>query len=303
MQRTKSLNDLLREIKVSLPNLTIKRKEKFQSHTTMGVGGRIFAYIEVFDECSLIALLKLCQKHKVKYFILGNGSNIIASDKVYYGVVIKICLDSLLRKDNKITAGSGVNLFILNRFAIKEGLSGLEWSFGIPGSVGGGIKMNAGCFGHSMSEAVHCVYYTDGQKIFRKYNKNLDFDYRHSFFSNNNYVILRVIFNIKECTKAQINAKCVQYFEKKRLLQPYSMKSAGSIFKKPEDNFAPVLIEKCNLKGYKIGDAQVSTKHCGFIINLNKAKFSEISKIILKIKKTVFKKFGIMLQEEIIIIE
>ena len=302
MQKTKNLNELLKALKVSLPNLIIKRKEKFQSHTTMGVGGRIFAFIEIDDECSLLTLLKLCQKYKVKYFILGNGSNIIASDKVFYGVVIKICLDSLLRKGNKIIAGSGVNLFMLNRFAIKEGLAGLEWSFGIPGSVGGGVKMNAGCFGHSMSEVIHCVYYTDGQKIYRKFNNNLDFNYRHSFFSNNNCVVLRVIFNLKECEKVQINANCMRYFEKKRLLQPYSMKSAGSIFKKPENNFAPVLIEKCNLKGYKIGDAQVSTKHCGFIVNLNKAKFNEIFKIILQIKKTVFEKFGIMLQEEVIIL-
>ena len=303
MSKTKKLNDFLKLAKKELPQIVFKRNEKFSSHTTIGVGGRIFAFCEVKDESTLLKLMQLCNLQNVLYFILGNGSNLLASDKTYYGLVIKISLQSIKRDGCCLIADSGVSLFVLNTFAIKEGLSGLEWSYGIPGSVGGAVKMNAGSFGFEIKDFVKSVTYTDGTKIYIKEASSLDFSYRHSFFSNKNFVILRAIFELFEEKSAKIRQKSIKFFEKKQLLQPYNEKSAGSVFKKPKENYAPVLIEKCSLKGLKIGDAEVSQKHCGFIVNKGKAKFSEIFRIILKIKKTVFKKFGIILDEEIIILK
>ena len=303
MLKTKKLNDFLKIVKKQIPNLAFKRKEKFSSHTTMGVGGRIFAFCEVKDEDVLLKLLRLCHLYNVPHFILGNGSNLIASDRVHYLVVIKISSQNIKKEKNLLISDSGVSLFVLNSFAIKEGLSGLEWSCGIPGSVGGAVKMNAGSFGFEIKDVLKSVTYTDGAKIYTKDAKDLDFSYRHSYFSNNNFVILRAVFELKKGKSALVKQKSIEFFEKKQLLQPYSDKSAGSIFKKPNETYAPILIEKCALKGLKIGDAEVSQKHCGFIVNKGKAKFNEIFKIILKIKKTVFKKFGIMLDEEVIILK
>ena len=284
------------------PDIKIIKNATFKNYTTIGVGGKIFAMAIIDSEQKLIDLLSLCDKEKIAYFILGNGSNILARDRTFYDLVIKIELKSLSRKGSKIIASSGVNMFALNQFAIAECLGGLEWSYGLPGSVGGAIKMNAGSFGHEIGEFVDYVYFTDGKKIYKKYAKSLHFSYRKSFFSNTNLVILSAVFCLKEAKSDKIKRLCQHCYQKRLDTQPYSQRSAGSIFKRPEGNFAPVLIQSCGFKGYKIGDAEVSTKHCGFIVNKKNAKFNEIFRIICKIKKTVSKKFDIILEEEVVII-
>jgi len=300
----KSFYNFFKDMKTFLPTVKVVKNESFKNLTTFKIGGKIRAFIEIKEVTKLLKIISLCKKNKVEFFVLGNGSNLLASDKVYEKVVIKISLKNIRVKNEFIICGAGVNMFSLNHFAIKNGLSGLEWSYGIPGTVGGGVKMNAGSFGGEMKDVVDCVYYTDGEKIFRKNVNSLSFSYRNSYFTNNNYIILKVVLKLKKDSPENIDGLCSQFFGKRLATQPYGTLNAGSIFKKPKENYAPVMIEMCGLKGLKYKNAQISTKHCGFIINTNgKATFHQVFNLICKIKKTVFEKFGIMLETEVEILE
>lgn len=287
-----------------MPEIVVSIRKKFRELTTFGIGGKIGAYTKITNRKTLLELLRIIKKNNVKYFILGCGSNLLASDVSHDLFVIHICLDEMFCFKNKIVCGAGVGLFKLNTFACKNGLSGLEWSFGIPGSVGGAVRGNAGSFGGEMGNVVEYVYYTDGKKLYRKSGKELDFQYRKSFFSDKNYVILRVVLALTHKPAEEIRKKCEYNFERKKALQPYEKRSAGSVFKRPQNTFAPLLIEKCNLKGLTKGDAQISTKHCGFIVNLNgRAKFRDVYSLLQHTKKIVSKQLGVRLEEEIVILK
>lgn len=291
-------------LKQKLPDLVIKTNKTFKDLTSFKIGGKIRCLIEISSVNYLLQVMEILIKNKIDYFILGFGTNILASNKTFNKVVLKICLKEITVKNNQIICGAGVGIFKLNQIAIENCLSGLEWSYGIPGSVGGAIKMNAGSFGGEIKDVVKTVYFTDGKKIYKKEGSALNFSYRKSFFTDNNFIILKVIFSLKKGEKDAIEKLCFQNYTKRKQTQPYSLPSAGSVFKKPIDGFAPIYIEKCGLKGKKIGGAQISTKHCGFIVNSDsKAKFNDVFKLISKIKKTVSKKFDIMLEEEIIILK
>ncbi len=304
MNKKIGINKFCSILKENIKNICIVNNKSFKDLTTFKIGGKICALIEVKEVGTLLKVLEFAKKYNQKYFVLGFGSNTLASDKKCKMLVIKICINDFKVRGNQIVCGAGLGLFRLNQVAIKSGLCGLEWSYGIPGSVGGAIKMNAGSFGGQMKDVVKCVYYTDGEKIYKKEGPALNFGYRSSFFSNNNFVILKVVFELKPSNSEQVEKSCFDFYSKRRRLQPYEYPSAGSVFKRPDENmFAPVLIESCGLKGFKVGGAEISKKHCGFIVNKNlNAKFVQVDKIINKIKKTVEKKFGIILKEEIIII-
>jgi len=290
-------------IRSKIKNICVYTNKSFKDLTTFRIGGKIRCLIEIKDVDTLLKVFAYIKEYNMQYFILGYGSNILCSDKVYRDlVVIKISINDYVVRNEKIICGAGLGLFRLNNIAIKNGLSGLEWSYGIPGSVGGAVHMNAGCFCHEIKDVVDCVYYTDGEKIYKKKGNALEFSYRKSFFTNKNYIILKVVFVLLKDSESNIEKKCFSYYNERRLKQPYAYPSAGSIFKRPQDNFAPILIEQCGLKGIEYGGAMISKKHCGFIINNKKAKCKDVLKLIDKIKKTVFKKFGIMLEEEIIIL-
>jgi len=299
-----SISNFIKIVKKEIPFIEIKNDLTFKDLTTFKIGGKIKCLIYIREVNCLLKVMKLIKQFNMPFFILGNGSNILADDKCFDKIVLKISLNDITKRKNKVVCGAGVNLFSLNHFLIKNSLSGLEWSYGIPGTVGGAVKMNAGSFGGEMKNVVESVFYTDGEKIFKKTNKSLGFSYRHSFFSNSNFVILKVVFNLEQKNCDVIEKLCFQNFDKRKDKQPYNYPSAGSVFKRPKDNFAPVLIESCGLKGLKSKNAEISSKHCGFIVNLNeKAKFKEVFSLINKIKKTVYKKFDIMLEEEIIILK
>jgi len=300
----KSFKNFFKDMKTFLPTVRVVKNQTFKNLTTIKIGGKIRAFIEIKEVTKLLKIISLCKKNKVEFFVLGNGSNLLVSDKSFEKVVLKISLKSIRVKNENIVCGAGVNMFSLNHFAIKNGLSGLEWSYGIPGTVGGGVKMNSGSFGGEMKDVVQCVYYTDGEKIFRKNVKSLGFSYRNSFFSKNNYIILKVVLKLKKDLPENIDKLCSKIFSKRIATQPYGTLNAGSVFKKPKENYAPVMIEMCGLKGVKYKNAEISSKHCGFIINANgKATFHQVLKLICKIKKTVFEKFVIMLETEVEILE
>lgn len=298
-----SISNFIKLLLKKVPNINLITNKSFKDLTTFKIGGKIKYLIEIKEINILLKILQLCKEYNIKYFILGQGSNILVSDKVCKTLILKISLDYLKVRDNKIICGAGVNLFKINDTAIKNSLTGLEWSFGIPGTIGGAVKMNAGSFGGEIKDVVECVYYTDGVKIYKKQNSSLSFDYRKSFFTFNNFVILKVVLSLKKGKQILIKNKCFLNYENRRKTQPYNLPSAGSVFKRPQNEFAPVLIERCKLKGLRCGGAEISSKHCGFIVNFNnQAKFQQVLKLISKIKKTVLKKFDIILQEEIIIL-
>lgn len=299
-----NINKFCMLLKKQMPNLIVKTNKTFKDLTSFKIGGKIKCLIEINTINSLMQVLNLLSKYNIDYFILGFGTNILASNKSFDKVVLKICIKDISVKNNQIICGAGVGIFKLNQVAIENSLSGLEWSYGIPGSVGGAVKMNAGSFGGEIKDVVKTVFYTDGKKIYKKEGSALNFKYRQSFFTNNNYIILKVVFSLKKSEKDVIEKLCYENYSKRKNTQPYSLPSAGSVFKRPVEGFAPIYIEKCGLKGKRVGGAEISQKHCGFIVNSDaKAKFKDVLKLITKIKKTVLKKFDIMLEEEIIILK
>lgn len=271
--------------------------DKLSNHTTFKIGG----LAKIFQPRSIEELKQFLAFNKQEYFILGNGSNILAGNNIK-PIIIKITfLDKIYKKGNILCVESGVNLFKLIKYCADNGLSGLEALYGIPSSVGGAIYMNAGSFGTEIGEFVTSVDYLDDKGNLHKKIKP-KFSYRNSFFTNKNYVITMVRLKLSKNEPKNIIDKCKYYFNLKKEKQPYNYPSAGSVFKRVEGIPAPILIERSGLKGLKIGGAMVSTKHCGFVVNINNAKFSDVKKIICKIQKTVLKKFGIILTREIVVI-
>lgn len=281
-------------------NIVYKKNELMKNHTSIKIGGKVKFFIEVKDIDDLVSIKKECDKLKIKTFILGNGTNLLFSDKNLKIIVLKLCFKVLRKSGNNIIAGAGVNLFSLNNFAIKNSLSGLEWSFGIPGTVGGALYMNAGSFGGAIGDVVESVKVLDKEGDIKTLSNNdLRFGYRKSVFQKGDYIILEAKLSLVLGEEKKIYEKCLEIFNKRKINQPYDKFSAGSVFKSVNNVSAWKVIESAGFRGYKVGGAMVSRKHCGFIVNVQNAKFYDVLKIIYEIKKTVYKKFGIILEEEI----
>ena len=281
-------------------NIEFKKNEEMKNHTSIRIGGRVKIFLEARSIKDLIKIKNEANKQKLKLFVLGNGTNLVFSDKLTKMVVLKLNLKKMIKKDNTLIVGSGVGLFEANIFAVKNSLSGLEWSYGIPGSVGGALFMNAGSFGGEMKDVVLSAKVLDeNNEIKTLSNAEMEFEYRKSIFQKNKYIILEVVLNLFYGEEKEIFRKCLENLEKRKQNQPYDKFSAGSVFKKVNNIPAWKIIESVGFRGYKVGGAMISRKHCGFIVNVQSAKFYDVLKIIYEIKKTVYKKFAIILEEEI----
>lgn len=239
------------------------------------------------------------------YFIMGNGTNTLVKDGGFNGTIIKIgdSFNSIEVNDTKLIVGSGALLSTVSKKACENSLTGLEFACGIPGSVGGAVYINAGAYGGEMKDIVESieVLTLDGN-IKRYTNKELDFDYRYSKLKETKDIVLKVTLNLSKGNKEDIKNKMKELMKKRNEKQPINYPSAGSVFKRPEGYFAGKLIEDANLKGFSIGDAMVSTLHAGFIINKGKCRSTDVINLIEKVKETVYEKFKVSLEEEIIII-
>lgn len=281
-----------------------KYDESMANHTTFKIGGNAPLYIEVNKPSQLSQIVKLCKEENVEYFILGNGSNLLVSDKGVDYVVICLKGDfkniSLL-DNNTLYCGAGASLASLCREAEKNGLSGLEFAWGIPGTVGGAAYMNAGAYGGEMKDVVYSVHHIDkdGNLGTIKYS-DLNFSYRHSVYKENGYIIIGITVKLKLDNKNEIRNKMDDFMDRRKSKQPLEYPSAGSVFKRPEGNYAGTLIEQCGLKGKTIGGAQVSEKHAGFIINIGGATCNDVQQLIEHIQSTVKDKTGYILEREII---
>lgn len=283
-----------------------RKYEPMSKHTSFKIGGNADVYIKVNNLSKLSTILKECQASDVDYMILGNGSNLLVSDDGIRGVVIR--LDGDFRKitlldDTTIFCGAGATLAYLCKFALNCGLSGLEFAWGIPGTVGGAVFMNAGAYDGEMKDVVHSVsHISPSSEIGRTEKENLNFGYRTSVYRSNNMIITGVTLKLKKGNPDEIRAKMDDYMSRRSTKQPLEYPSAGSVFKRPEGNFAGALIEQCGLKGKTCGGAQVSEKHAGFIINKSNATAKDVRDLIGEIQKTVSEKTGYSLECELIIL-
>jgi len=291
----------------------VKENILLKNYTTFKIGGRAKYFFVAKDKEDVIRAVLAAKKNKLSFFVLGGGSNTLISDKGFKGLVIKTENRTWKVEGSRIYAEAGVPLSQLVSLALQNNLTGLEWAAGIPGTVGGAIYGNAGAFGKSMGDSVKQVEFFDIKhnkiKVFKK--KECRFDYRESIFKKNkNFVILSARFQLKKAKKSEIQKEIKENLNHRKETQPLNFPSAGSVFKNPAPKQSLVrgkpirfsageLIEKCGLKGKKIGDAQISEKHANFIVNLGKAKAKDVKKLITLVKKRVKKKFKVNLKEEI----
>ena len=281
-------------------NIQHFENEPVKNYTTFRIGGpaKYFVLPKNLDE--LKEVLNICKTHNMRYFVIGNGSNILASDKGFDGVIISLKHFNSIKKRKYrgnvyVTCGCGVNLFNLNKYLCENSIEGLEWSYGIPASVGGAIKMNAGAYNHSIGEFVKKIIVLKEGKI--KSIKNPKFEYRKSPI--NDEIVLYAQFSLLIGNKENIKNQMETNLSKRKKSQPYDMASAGSVFKRNGNLFPAKVIDDLGLKGLRLGDAMISKKHTGFIINLGNASFSDISKLIALLKK-IFNAFNYSFEEEII---
>ncbi len=272
--------------------------------TTMEIGGECGLFIEPNSEECLCEALEACRSGNIPFFILGKGSNILVNR--YDGAVIKVGgdLGCFVFDGERVTAGAGASLAALCMAAANEGLSGLERLYGIPGSVGGTLYMNAGAYGSEMKDVVvsaRCVD-RDGNIIEIPVSE-MALGYRKSVFSESGMVILSATLELKRGDIAEIKAKMSEIVGRRREKQPLEYPSCGSTFKRPEGYFAAALIEECGLKGFSIGGAQVSDKHSGFIINKNNATFADVTALVEHVKRVVREQKGVELECEMLIID
>jgi UDP-N-acetylmuramate dehydrogenase len=285
----------------------MERNVLLSKYTTFRIGGRAKYFFKARNKKELISAIKFAKSKRLPFFVLGGGSNLLVSDKGFRGVVIKIQITNYKFQTNSksqitgISVGAGLSLSKLVQLAAEKGLSGLEWAVGIPGTVGGAVYGNAGAFKKSMKDITKTVTVLEGGFKIKKYkNKDCRFGYRDSVFKHNkNLIIISTELKLKKGEKKEIQKKIKENLEYKKRVQPLNYASAGSIFKNPHNFSAGELIEKCGLKGKKIGGAKISEKHANFIVNLKKAKAKDVKNLINLIKKEVKKKFKINLEEEI----
>lgn len=274
------------------------------SKTTMKIGGECDLFAEPCSETVLVELLNACREQNIPYFILGKGSNVLI--KGFHGVVIYIgkFLGAVTVDNCTITAGAGCSLASVCGTALENSLTGMEELYGIPGSVGGALYMNAGAYGGEMKDIVtsaRCV--NERGEIIAIPAKEMNLRYRGSVFSENGWCILSVTMTLKPGDKTSIKARMDELMQRRRDKQPLEYPSCGSTFKRPKDGFAAALIEECGLKGFAVGGAQVSEKHSGFVINRGGATFEDVMALVAHIKNVVREQKGVELECEMLIVD
>ena len=283
-------------------NITLLKQEPMKKHTSFRIGGNADIYISPKSSEEIQSILFLAKKYDVPVTVMGNGSNLLVSDKGMRGIVIQIGEDmsTILVKGEKITAQAGVLLKTIGEKALQSSLEGFAFAAGIPGSLGGAVCMNAGAYGGEIKDIlVEAEVLTEDLQIKKLSTQQLQFSYRHSIIPEKGYIVLSATFLLKKGNQKEIAQKMTELAQQRREKQPLNFPSAGSIFKRPQGYFAGKLITDAGLKGYSIGDAQVSQKHGGFIVNKGNATCADVLALIEHCQKTVFEKFGVMLETEV----
>ena len=277
-----------------------------KDYTTFKIGGKCDLLVKLNSEESFIKLIPMAEKLEIPYYIFGKGSNLIVDSDGITGVVFvsgKDYAEIKLIDETTIFCTAGAPLSSLCKFALENELTGLEFAYGIPGSLGGAVFMNAGAYGGEMKDVVSNVKVMSITGDISEYTADkLDFSYRHSRFTESGEIILSAVIKLEKGDKEQIKAQMDDLMERRKSKQPLEYPSAGSTFKRPEGSYASLLIDQCGLKGVHVGDAEVSTKHSGFVINKGNADFSQLMELIEIVKNTVKEKTGYILECEPLII-
>lgn len=296
------MNDqFLTELENIMAGSGIFMEEPMKKHTTFRVGGPADVLVQP-DETALAAVLALCRQYHVSYSFIGNGSNLLVGDKGIRGVVIEMTepMGNIEVHGTRITAQAGAMLSKIANTAASNGLGGMEFAAGIPGSVGGAVVMNAGAYGGEMKDIIERVYVLDENGAQLELDRDaLDLGYRHSCIPDKKYIVTKVVLELVPRDEAEIRSEMKELNEKRAEKQPLQYPSAGSTFKRPEGYFAGKLIMDAGLRGYQVGGAQVSEKHCGFVINKGDATAADICQLMRDVSDKVQAQFGVVLEPEV----
>ncbi len=294
------------EFEKELKKLKIEYEKNvcMKNHTTFKIGGNADYLAYVYSKEELKTVIGLANQNEVPFIVVGKGSNLLISDLGIEGLVISLSkMDKIEVSEDEIIAEAGANLSALCIKAMENELEGLEFAYGIPGSVGGALYMNAGAYGGEMSQVVLSAEYIDFNGDFGEISINdMQLGYRTSVFKTNKKIITSVKFKLKKGEKTKIKETMSDLLNRRKEKQPLEFPSAGSTFKRPTGYFAGALIEECNLKGFSCGGAKVSEKHAGFVINYNNASCNDVLNLVKNIKETVKKEKNVELETEIIFI-
>ena len=294
---------IYKELITKIEKSRIYLNEPMLKHTTFKIGGPADIFIKANTQEELQYILEIAKKNNVPVTIIGNGSNVLVKESGIRGIVIKLDLKEIIIDNNKMYVEAGVLLPKLARVACNNNLEGLESLAGIPGSFGGAIYMNSGAHGVEIgNNIIDITYINEDLEIKTIKKENANFSYRKSIFQEKNWIILSGNIQLKKGKQEEIKKKMEQYLETRIHNQPLNLPNAGSVFKRGENYITAKLIDECGLKGYRIGEAEVSKKHAGFIVNTGNATAEDVLKLIEYIKQKVKEKHNVNLQTEIIIL-
>ena len=296
-----NINAAVNRIEELFPSTAVFKNEPMKNHTTFRIGGCAAALVEPCGADDFEGIISFLKNENIRYMIVGNGSNLLFSDDKLDMIIVKtqnkLC-DIKLVSDTEIYAEAGALLSKIAAFAQQNGLSGMEFAHGIPGTLGGAAVMNAGAYGGEMRDIITRVVTCEGEFE----NKDCGFSYRRSRFEDGSCIIGAYI-GLQKGDKGEIKVKMDELAAKRRNSQPLTLPSAGSTFKRPQTGYAAAMIDGAGLKGYAVGGAMVSEKHAGFVVNCGSASFSDVMAVIDHVKQTVFEKYGTMLEPEVKIIK
>ena len=296
MNKYKGLENLIDKDK-------IKYNEDMKKHTTIRIGGKAKCFVTPSTIEDVINVVKYAKENNIEFYIIGNGSNLVVSDDGIDGIVVRIGngFDKVSVKDNVIEAYAGSTMPKVSQIAKKNELSGFEFACGIPGTIGGGVRMNAGAYGSEMSNIIEEItYLNEEDEVCVMKKEDACVGYRHSIFCDNKkLVVLGAKFVLEKGNLSQIEEKMSEYTKARKEKQPIEYPNAGSTFKRPTGYFVGKLVQDAGLRGYTVGGMQVSEKHTGFIVNKGNATCKDVKQIIKDIQKIVYEKFGVHLKEEI----
>ena len=276
--------------------------EPMSKHTTFRVGGPADYFVMPQSMEEVQKIVAFCKESNMPYYIIGNGSNLLVSDSGYRGVIIQIYknMSEITVEGNQVKAQAGALLSKIGNIALEASLSGFEFAAGIPGTVGGAVVMNAGAYGGEMKDAlVSATVLTQDGEILTLYNEELELGYRTSIIAKKNYVVLEAVYELQPAEKEDIRGKMDELKVQRVTKQPLEYPSAGSTFKRPEGHFAGKLIQDAGLRGFQVGGAQVSEKHCGFVINKENATAADVIELMKQVSDKVMQEFGVCLEPEV----
>ena len=295
--------EIYKQLLKAINKENIMLNEPMSKHTSFKTGGNARFFVKAYSVNEIKDVLKIVKENKIPLFILGNGTNLLVKDEGFDGIVLQIKLDNIKIEDNIVTVDAGVKNAVFANKVLEKSLTGFEFASGIPGTIGGAIKMNAGAHGKEIKDIVSrikCVDY-DGE-IHEFSNKQCEFEYRNSIFFKLNCVILQTKLKLEYGNKKEIQNKIKELVIQRKEKQPLEYPNAGSTFKRGTDFITAKIIDECGLKGYSIGGAEVSQKHAGFIINKNNATSKDILDLIKYVQSIVKEKTGKEIKLEIEVI-